>query len=89
MKSEACSGSSRCGMVLGRMGSCRGVFADLEEFVGTHRGCGVLTGGADEPTPDGYLLRITCSCGVVFERWVTPEAAENDLIRSRLLTSQN
>jgi hypothetical protein len=66
-----------------------GVFAALEEFVGAHRGCGVLTGGADEPTADGYLLWITCSCGVVFERWVTLEAAEYDLLRSRLLISQN
>jgi hypothetical protein len=41
------------------------------------------------PTPAGYRLRITCSCGALFERWVTPEAAEFDLLRSRLLTSQN
>jgi hypothetical protein len=22
---------------------------------------------------NGYRLRVTCACGVVFERWVTPE----------------
>jgi len=48
----------------------RGVFADFEEFVGAHRGCGVLTGGADEVTPDGYLLWVRCPCGEALERWV-------------------
>lgn len=76
-------------MVLGTMGSHHGVFGDLEAFLAVHRACDTLTGGADVPTPDGYLLWITCSCGVVFERWVTPEAAEYDLLWSRLLTSQN
>jgi hypothetical protein len=71
------------------MGSHPGVFGDVEEFVAAHRGCGALGGGADVPTPAGYRLRITCSCGALFERWVTPEAAEFDLLRSRLLTSQN
>lgn len=66
-----------------------GVFQDLEEFIAAHRVCGTLTGGADAPTLEGYRLWVTCSCGEMFERWVTPEAAEHDLFRSRLLTSQN
>ncbi len=68
MKSGAFLSPSRCGMVLGTMGDHSGVFGDLEEFVATHRTCGTLTGGADVPVPDGYLLWITCSCGEVFER---------------------
>jgi hypothetical protein len=27
------------------------------------------------------LLTVSCSCGVVFERWVTPEEADADLLR--------
>jgi hypothetical protein len=34
---------------------------------------------------NGYLLTVTCPCGVTFERWVTPEEADADLLRlSRL-----
>lgn len=66
------------------MGSHPGVFRDLEEFVALHRGCATLTGGAGAPTLDGYRLWVSCSCGERFERWVTPDAAEYDLVRSRL-----
>jgi len=44
---------------------------DIEEFVTLHRGHGLLTADAGEPTPNGYRLEIACSCGVTFERWVT------------------
>lgn len=71
------------------MGDYQGVFGDLEEFVVVHRGCGTLTGGAGEPTGAGYLLAVVCSCGVVFEKWVAPEAAEYDLLRSRLPACPN
>jgi len=66
-----------------------GVFRDLERFAEEHHLCGSLSGCADEATATGYFLWVACSCGVVFERWVTPEAAAYDLLRSRLLTSQN
>lgn len=65
------------------------VFIDLERFVASHHACGLIVGDAEVSWPDGYRLWLRCSCGVVFERWVTPEAAEYDLLRSRLLTSQN
>jgi len=26
-------------------------------------------------------LRVACLCGVVFERWITPEEADADLLR--------
>ncbi len=33
----------------------------------------------------GYLLTVAYRCGVVFERWVTPEDAELDLLRAASL----
>jgi hypothetical protein len=51
------------------------LLAELEEFVGDHRSHGTLTCDATEPTWNGYLLTVACSCGVVFERWITPEDA--------------
>jgi hypothetical protein len=44
-----------------------------------------MTGDATTPAWNGYLLTVTCPCGVVFERWVTPEDADVDLIRSATL----
>jgi hypothetical protein len=46
-----------------------------------HRSHGPLTGDATTPEWNGYLITVTCPCGVVFERWVTPEEADADLIR--------
>ena len=40
-----------------------------------------LTCNATEPAWNGYLLTVVCPCGVVFERWVTPEDADADLVR--------
>jgi hypothetical protein len=40
-----------------------------------------LTADATEPAWNGYLLTVACPCGVVFERWVTPEEADRDLLR--------
>jgi hypothetical protein len=65
------------------------VFAEVEAFVGRHRGCGELTGDAEPPTPGGYSLWLTCQCGATMERWITPEIAEDDLLRSRLLAFPN
>jgi hypothetical protein len=44
------------------------------------REVGQLTGDATEPAWNGYLLMVACPCGVVFERWVTPEDADADLV---------
>lgn len=55
---------------------------DLKRFVTAHRSCATLTGDASPPSAEGYLLWIDCSCGAIFERWVTPEAAEDDLLKS-------
>jgi hypothetical protein len=40
-----------------------------------------MTGDATPPAWNGYRLTVACPCGVVFERWVTPEDADADLVR--------
>jgi hypothetical protein len=55
--------------------------ADLEEFVREHRPHGGMTGDATEPASNGYRLTVVCACGVVFERWVTRQNADEDLVR--------
>jgi hypothetical protein len=52
---------------------------EIEAFIGQHRGDCQLVGDATEPLPNGYQLTITCPCGVMFVRWVTPEDAAIDL----------
>jgi hypothetical protein len=61
------------------------LIADLEDFIADHRPHGPLTANATEPDWNGYLLAVACSCGVVFERWITPEEAELDLLCSARL----
>ena len=51
------------------------LLADLEDFNHDHRPHGTTTADATEPEWNGYLLTVTCPCGVVFER-VTPEDAD-------------
>jgi hypothetical protein len=63
---------------------------DLTDFLDSHRPHGPLTADATEPVWNGYLLTVACSCGVVFERWITPEDADRDLIAwARLEASRN
>jgi hypothetical protein len=58
---------------------------DLPEFLHDHRLHGTLTADATEPAWNGYPLTVACSCGVMFERWITPEEADRDLIGAALL----
>ena len=44
-----------------------------------------MTGDATQPAWNGYLLTVVCPCGVMFERWVTAQDAELDLLHSALL----
>jgi hypothetical protein len=44
---------------------------------------------ASLPTPSGYSVRVTCGCGVVFTRWVTPGDADEDVLRAALLAFEN
>jgi hypothetical protein len=57
------------------------VLADLSDFISDHHPHGSLTADATPPAWNGYLLTVACSCRVVFERWVTPDAADADLLR--------
>ena len=61
------------------------MLVELEEFVQDHQSHGGITGDAMPPAWNGYLLAVTCPCGVVFERWVTPEDAQEDLVRAASL----
>lgn len=58
------------------------LFADLESFVHAHRPHGDLFADASLPGPNGYRLEVRSHCGVVFERWVTPEDAGVELALS-------
>ena len=57
------------------------LLAELEDFVRDHRPHGTLTEDATEPAWNGYLFTVACPCGVVFERWITPQHADADLLR--------
>jgi len=61
------------------------LLADLEVFVQDHRPHGQMTGDATEPAWNGYRLTVACACGVVFERWVTSEEADTELLRLAML----
>jgi len=65
------------------------LLADLEEFVRDHRPHGTLTGDATEPAWNGYRLTVACPCGMVFERWVTPQDAAADLLLADLRADFN
>jgi hypothetical protein len=54
---------------------------DLSDLVDSHLPHGSLSEDATEPAWNGYLLTVACPCGVTFERWVTPEDADADLLR--------
>jgi hypothetical protein len=58
------------------------LLAELADFVTRHRLCSGLTGDATEPEASGYLATVSCSCGVVFLRWVTVEQAADELVMS-------
>ena len=42
------------------------------------------TTDATDPAWNGYLLTVACPCGVVFERWVTPQEAGVELLLADL-----
>ena len=63
------------------MERCSGYLPDLEDFIGDHSPHGLLATDATEPAWNSYLLTVACSCGVFFERWITPWDAEWDLLR--------
>jgi hypothetical protein len=66
-----------------------GAMAALTAFVTRHLSCGQLTAETTEPRANGYMLSVTCPCGVTLMRWVTPAEAARELVLSRLLTSED
>jgi hypothetical protein len=54
-------------------------FADVEQFVRQHAGCGGLTPSAAPQPAGGFLLTLTCTCGETFDRGVTAEEAKQPL----------
>ena len=66
-----------------------GIFPEVEEFVHAHRSCGELTWVANQPSSQGYRLRITCPCGAILDCWVSPEDAEDDLLHTGLTAFVN
>jgi hypothetical protein len=60
------------------------MFEELERFVAAHQPCGELIGDVGEISEAGYTFRLVCSCWTVFERCMTPEMADHDVLRSRL-----
>ena len=54
-------------------------FADVEQFVRQHAGCGGLTPSAVPQPAGGFRLTLTCACGETFDRWVTAEEARQPL----------
>ena len=61
------------------------LLAELEDFVIRHRACGQLTGDATEPEPNGYMLTVSCFCGVSFLRWLMLEVATRMVVKRRSL----
>ena len=59
-------------------------YQDLDARPGRDAG-GTDSCDATEPAWNGYLLTVTCPCGVTFERWVTPDDVELDLLYSARL----
>jgi hypothetical protein len=58
----------------------RTLLADVTDFVQGHRTHGELRADAGTSSANGYRLEVRCLCGVVFERWVTPDDAGLDLV---------
>jgi hypothetical protein len=67
-----------------------GVYAELRGFVLAHRKCvGPHRASASLRASSGYSVLVRCGCGQQFTRWVTPEDADEDLLRSALLVFEN
>lgn len=54
-------------------------FADVDAFMREHQLYGQGRIRLGQPGPRGYAVPLACLWGGVFTRWVTPQAAEQDL----------
>jgi hypothetical protein len=56
------------------------------DFSSSRRAPAIVTSAPRRsPAWNGYLLTVSCPCGVAFERWVTPWDAELDLLHTASL----
>lgn len=67
-----------------------GVYRELRAFVLAHGKCmGRRRADVSLSTPSGYSLLVKCGCAQEFSHWVTPADADEDRLRSALLTFEN
>jgi hypothetical protein len=67
-----------------------GVYPELRAFVLAHRWCaGRRRADASLPTLCGYSALLKCGCGQEVTRFVAPDDADEDLLRSALLAFEN
>jgi len=65
-------------------------FRELERFIEGHRSCGTLTIHApDCDSALGFLIVLDCECGDLLVRWITVEAAFQDVIDSPWPSTSN
>src|SRR5262249_22851546 len=50
-------------------------FSDVMEFAQPHHPCGGIVPAVRPESDGGYLLTLTCACGTVVHRHVTPDEA--------------
>jgi hypothetical protein len=62
-------------------------FSDIERFARAHAACGSITPNATTQMDGGYLLTLSCACGVSMDRWVTADEAKVPLSLSGRRTS--
>ena len=65
------------------------VYAHVLRFALEHHGHGHPACDAEVPTRAGYRRWIQCPCGMRLECLVTPEEADDGLLRSALLAFEN
>ena len=61
----------------------------LRVVAGVRRARGPRHATAGPPTVNGYRLSVVCGCGAEFNRWVTLNDADEDLLKSALLAFEN
>jgi hypothetical protein len=65
-------------------------FRELQRFIESHRSCGTLTIHApDCNSAIGFLVVLDCECGELLVRWITVEAAFQDVIDSLWPSTSN
>lgn len=66
------------------------VLRDVQGFLADHRPCGGMEVDACPPiSAFAYSVSLTCCCGGVLDRLVTPEEAVADLVWSPQLYARN